>query len=241
MSDFDTSPRTYARLAGFLYLFIIIAGIFAQFYVWDGLIASGNAAATAEQLRAHAARWQSGIVAELLMHLCDIPVMVIIYLLLRPVSKPLVLMALLFNLVQTAVLVADRLNLIAALLPLSQAAYLRSLDLHQLYAQAYLSIRLHEIGFGVGLLFFGGTCVINGYLIYRSGDLPKFLGELLIIAGICYGINTLTLLLTPGFHSVLFPFVLLPSFIAELSFCGWLLFKGGRENAGNDNCSAFQK
>lgn len=227
-TDIHERPQPYARLAGLFYLFIILAGIFGQIYVRDSLLVSGDAGATARNLIAHSERWQAGIVAELLMHLGDIPVMVILYFLLRPAGKLCAFMALLFNIVQTAVLVSVRLQLVSALLPLSNAAYLQGLDTHLLQAQAYTAIRLHDIGFSLGLLFFGATCLLNGYLIRRSGYIPKWIGALLQLAGLCYLANSLTLLLTPGFHSVLFPIALLPCFIAELSFCCWLIARGVR-------------
>jgi hypothetical protein len=89
------------------------------------------------------------------MHVLDIPIMWIIYILLRRVSSNLALLVMLFNLVQTAVLVANKLHLVAALLPLENPAFMQAFDPHQLHTQVYLSLKLHDIGFGIGLIFFG--------------------------------------------------------------------------------------
>ena len=231
--------RAYARTGGILYFVLILVGMFAVLFVRDRLIVSGDAAATAQNIMAHQQLWQAGIVADRLMHLLDIPIMLVIYVLLRPVNKNMALLALLFNLVQTAALVANKLNLVAALLPLQQAAYLKDISRSVLYSQTYLSIRLHDIGFGVELLFFGATCLVNGYLVRTSGYLPKVIGALLQIAGICYLASSFILLLEPGFHNPFFPVIMLPCFIAELSFCLWLIFKGvdaakWQEVAGNN-------
>ena len=135
-------------------------------------------------------------------------------------------MALLFNLVQTSVLVANKLNLLMPLFLLGDAEYLKSIDPHQLQAMAYLAIKSHGYGFGLGLIFFGCECLILGYLIFKSGYFPKAIGVLMQLAGICYLINSFSLILAPKFADSIFPFILLPPFIGELSLCLWLLIKG---------------
>ena len=85
---------------------------------------------------------------------------------------------------------------------------------------------MDAFGFGFGLIFFGCACLVLGYLIVKSGYLPKILGVMMQIAGICYLANSFALILSPAFAKMIFPAVLLPSFIAELSLCLWLLFKG---------------
>jgi hypothetical protein len=123
-------------------------------------------------------------------------------------------------------LVANKLNLAVALFPLSDVGYLRAFDAQQLYTLAYLSIKSHGYGFGIGLIFFGFTCLIAGYLIFKSGYLPKAIGALMQVAGTCYLVNSFALILSPSFADKLFPVILIPPFIAELSFCLWLIFKG---------------
>jgi len=200
--------------------------MFAVIFVRDRLIVAGDATATANNIMASPLLWRIGISADIIMHVCDIPIMLIIYILLRPVNKNISLLALLFNLIQTAVLVANKLNLVAALLQLESADYLKAVDPNQLHAQMYLSLKLHDIGFGIGLIFFGFTCLVNGYLIFKSGYLPRTIGVLIQIAGLCYLTNSFALLLAPQFAHIIFPAILLPAFIGELSFCLWLIVKG---------------
>jgi hypothetical protein len=157
------------------------------------------------------------------MQVCDLPVMVLLYFLLRPVSKKLALLNLSFNLIQTAVLVANKLNLLAALFFLGDADYLKSFTPDQLHTLSYLSIKLHDFGFGIGLIFFGFVCLIEGYLIYKSGYFPKIFGILMAIAGICYLTNTFALILAPQLSSIA---LLLPCLLAELALSLWLIFKG---------------
>jgi len=222
----NLSPQRYARIGGALYLIIIVAGLFGEMFVRGKLVVSGDATATAHQIIASPSLWRLGIAGDLIMHVCDVPLMVIFYVLLRPVHRNLALLAMLFNLVQTAVLVAYQLNLLVALFLVGNAAYLKAFEPNQLHALMYVFIKAAGHGFSVGLIFFGFACLVMGHLIRRSGYLPAVLGILMQIAGLCYLINSFALLLAPKFANTIFPAILVPSFIGELSLCLWLLIKG---------------
>ena len=222
----EFSPQVYARIGGLLYLLIIMAGMFAEVFVRNKLFVSGDATATANNIINSPFLWRIGISADLIMQICDLPVMLILYLLLKPVNKNIALLNLLFNMIQTAVLVANKLNLLNALFLLGDAEYLKTLDPNQLHSLSYLSIKLHEFGFGIGLIFFGIVCLLEGYLIYKSGYFPKTIGLLMQIAGVCYLTNSFALILFPKLAKNLFPIILIPPLIAELSLCLWMIFKG---------------
>ena len=146
------------------------------------------------------------------MQLCDVPVMLILFLLLSPVNKNVALLALLFNLVQTATLVANQLTLVAAqLLSTDQPAL------------TDLAIRAYSYGEALGLVFFGFTLLAEGYLIRHSGYLPWILGLLVQIAGLSYIVNSFLLLVAPDLANIAF---LIPSFVGELSLALWLFIKG---------------
>lgn len=220
------SPQKYARVGGLLYLFIIAAGMFGELYVRGNLFVAGDANATAQRIMNAPGLWRIGITVDLLMQLCDLPLMLIFYVLLKPVNKNLALLNLLCNLIQTAVLVANKLNLLSALYLLGNAGYLQTFTPEQLHTLAYLPIKLHDVGFGVGLIFFGVVCLIEGQLIAVSGFFPKLVGRLLQLAGVCYLTNSFALILVPELAGKLFPVILLPPFVAELSLGLWLLIKG---------------
>lgn len=222
----EGSPQVYARVGGVVYLIIILAGISGELFVRGSLVVSGDAAATARNILASPWLWRAGIAGDIVMHLCDVVLMLVFYVLLRPVSRNLALLAVLFNLVQTAVLVANKLTLLVPVFLLGDAPYLRALSPQQLQALSYVSLRLHDYGFGLGLIFFAGVCIVVGFLIYQSGYLPKWLGILMPLAGVCYLANSFALLLYPPLASKLFPAILLLPFVAELSLALWLLVKG---------------
>jgi hypothetical protein len=227
-SSVDRSPVLYARIAGVLYLAIIVLGIFGEVFVRSALVVSGDATATVQAIANSQLLWRAGITGDLLMHVLDVPVIVILYLLLRPVSKTLALLATLINLVQTAVLAANKLNLLVPLFMLDDASYLKTFSPEQLHALSYLAIKAHGYGFGIGLIFFGFACLVRGYLIFKAGYFPKILGILIAAAGLSYLVNSFALLLAPGIASMLFPAILLPALIGELAFALWLTIKGVR-------------
>ncbi|MDQ6529845.1 DUF4386 domain-containing protein [Flavobacterium sp. LHD-85] len=219
----ETSPQFYARITGLFYLVIILTGLFSEVFVRNKLFVSGDANATANNIIHSDFLWRLGISADLIMQICDLPVMIILYYLFKPVNKELALLNLSFNLIQTAVLVANKLNLLAALFFLGDTEYLKSFSPDQLHTLAYLSIKLHGYGFGVGLIFFGFVCLIEGYLIYKSGYFPKVLGTLMTIAGLCYLANSFASILAPELSSFI---LLFPCIVAELGLTLWLIFKG---------------
>jgi hypothetical protein len=149
--------------------------------------------------------------------------MICLYVLLRPVNRNLALTGMLFNLIQTAVLVANKINLVVPLLLLSGSEHARIFDLQQLEQLSYLAVKAHGYGFGIGLIFFGCACLVTGYLIFASTFFPKVLGVLMFVAGLCYLANSFAMIVVPKFSNIA---LLFPAFIGELSFCLWLIIKG---------------
>jgi Domain of unknown function (DUF4386) len=232
LSSIERSPQFYARLAGLFYLAIILLGAFGELGVRDALVVPGDPVATANAIAASPVLWRVGIASDLLMHVFDVPVIAILYVLLRPVNRDLAIFATVINIVQTAVLALNKLNLIVPILLISGVDVVNApkvfvgFTTEQLHALSFLAIQLHSYGFGVGLIFFGVACLARGVLIYRSDFFPKFLGVLLFIAGIAYLINSFALLLAPSIASMLFPAILLPPLVGESLLALWMIVKG---------------
>jgi hypothetical protein len=222
----ETSPQLYARTAGVLYLIIIVIGIFGEAVVRERVVVSGDAVATAANLTAMEPLWRLGIAAQFLSLFCVVVLAMIYFFLLLPVSKELSVLATFFRLMSIGIEAVAAISLVAALFPLGTAVSLKAFTPEQLSALAGLAIRSHGHGFGVALLFVGCTFLIHGYLIFRSGFLPKVLGILIQVAGVSYLTNSFALLLAPAFASKIFPAILAPAFIAELALSLWLIVKG---------------
>jgi len=236
----EKSPQRYARLGGALYLAIIVLGAFAEGFVANKLLVLGDAAATAHNILASPGLWRLSVAGNLIVVICAVPLLWIEYLLLRPVSKQLVVLAVLFNLVSLAVEAISKLFLLVVMPTLGSADFLRAFEPQQLQILANLALRSHDIAFNIALIFFGFTCLVYGYLISKSGYLPKFVGILMQIAGLSYLTACFATLFAPAFADLITPAILLPPLIGELSFCLWLLVKGVNIAKWNERTSMGQ-
>ena len=226
MRSIETSPQPYARLGGALYLFIILFGAFSEGFVTNKLLVAGDAAASARHILAAPGLWQGGVAANVLVVLLAVPLLWIDYGLLRPVSRSLALLSLLFNGVSLAVEAVSKVFLLLVLPTLANAGYRHAFGVAQVSALANMALKSHDIAFNLALLFFGVTCLLNGHLIVQSGYLPKAVGWLLQVAGASYLLACGAALFAPALAELLLPGILLLPLIGESSFCLWLLIKG---------------
>lgn len=225
--------QSLARIAGLLYLTIIVIGVFGEAGIRATLVASGDPAQTARNIMDAEWLWRLGVAAQDLLLICAAGLTFCWYVLFRSVSKDLTLLAVFFALLAFAVESVSALHLHAVLTPLSGSAYLASVEPQLLHLMAYQSIVAHAHAFGLALIFFGVECIVLGHLIRRSGFLPAWIGTLMQLAGACYLVNSFCMILSPPLQHALLPFILLPPLVAESALCLWLLVKGvhplGRE------------
>jgi hypothetical protein len=220
------SINKLARVAGFLYLIIIFAGGFAEAFVREGLTVSGNAAATAQNILASEQMYRFGFVADLVVLVAGTILSLIFYTLFKPVNRSLSLLALIFSILASAVMALNLVNQLAPLVLLHSPSYLKAFSIEQLQTLSLFFLKLQSQGYGISLLFFAFYFPIIGYLVYKSGFLPRILGVIYTLAGIGYLINSLAMFLTPQLTVYLFPYVLLPAFIGESSMSLYLIIKG---------------
>ena len=193
------SAQTYARIAGVLFLLTILAGGFGEFYVPSKLIVAGDATGTAKNIVAFGSLFRMGFAAYLVEAACDISLSLILYALLRPVRKDLALLAAFFGLVSTAVFAGAELFYFAATHILGGADYLKTFSPGQLNTLALFSLKLYGLGGGIFMAFYGIAAILRGYLIFRSGYLPRALGVLLALGGAGFVGNNLALVLAPKY------------------------------------------
>jgi hypothetical protein len=234
----EASPRLKARIAGVLYLIVIVGGIFAELFVRGRLIVSGDAAATAHNILAHELLYRLGFAAGVITLACNIPLAVIFYDLLKVVNRSISLMVAFFILVGTAIESVSLLNHFAPLVLLKGGPGLSVSNAEQLHALAYKSLRLQSVGWDIALVFFGFYCLATGYLAFRSTFLPRIVGVLMAIAGSSYLTNSFAGFLAPGLRAHLLPYILVPCGVAELSLTLWLLVVGVNDQRWKEQASA---
>lgn len=225
----DMPPQTAARVAGALYLVIIAAGIFAEFFVRQSLVVAGDAAATAANITASEGLFRVGIAADLTMIISDIIVGLIFYVLLRPFSQALALLAAFFRLAQATVLGLNLVNLFVALELVNSEGGPAAGGAGQAQQFATVFLNAHAIGYTIGLVFFGVYLFILGYLFLRSGYVPRVLGGLLMLAAAGYLVDSFAQVLLTNYaaYEPIFAFVVfVPALVAELALALWLLVKG---------------
>src|SRR5216110_3094869 len=202
-----------ARTAGAVYLSMVITGPFSLIYVPSKLIVRGNAAATADNILAHETMFRLSILADLVGQVIFICLAIALYRLLSSVNKTWAGLMVAFVLVSAAVGFVNTLNDIAALTLFRGADFLTVFDKPQRDALGMLFIRLHTQGIFIDEIFWGLWLFPFGWLVYRSGFLPRVLGIWLIIACFAWVALSITAQFFPSNYSAAFGW-LQPAFFA---------------------------
>jgi hypothetical protein len=215
------SPRLTARLAGGLYLAYIATTALAT-YLRSTLI-TGNAASTTHNLVASPDVLRFAFVTDLVSALLFFLAAWALYSLLRGVSENFALLFLLLNLGGVVVQAVNALNLFAALQVLTDPNYLSSFSAAQLQAIGMNDVNLYNNGFMIAQIFFGTWVLPLGYLVYKSGFLPRFLGALLMVDSLAILFWFSQYFLLPSYSVLSYP-ALAVSFVAEFGLALWLVF-----------------
>ena len=217
-----------ARMAGFLYLIYMIITIAADVLGRSPLIVFGDAATTAKNIMASEWQFRVGIVGDLVSAVFFLLAAWALYALLKTVNKDLALLFLLLNLGGSAVYSINLLNQFAAVLLLSGTNYLKVFQVDQLQSLAMFFLNLHHNGYWIAQIFFGAWLFPLGYLVYKSGFLPKVLGIVMMIHFVGWTMTSLQFFLFPSFTAI--TYVTYPlGFISEFGLTLWLLIMGARE------------
>jgi Domain of unknown function (DUF4386) len=204
----------------------IIAGAFHYGFIRSAMVVPADASATAANILKHELVYRLGFAAAIVLLLCNVPLALIFYDLFKVVNSSISALVTFFILVATAIETASLLNYFAPLIFLDEGRYSSALSEKQLQDLAYIALALQAIGFNVAVVFFAFYDLLIGYLILKSTFLPRVLGVLMAIGGLCYLTNSFANFLAPGYAAYLLPYILMPSGVAELSFCLWLLVLG---------------
>ena len=219
------NPNKTARVAGFLYLILMVCGIFSYMFVNSRLIVPGDTATTINNIMASESLYVSGIVSWLISQTVFILLVYVLYKLLKPVNKNHAFLMVMFVLVAVPISFINELNKFAALLLLSGADYLTAFDVGQLQALVPLFLDLHEYGIHINSMFFGLWLLPLGYLVFKSGYIPRILGILLMIGWFGYMLEFFTFFLFPDFNAAIEPVFTITG-IGEFLLVLWLLIKG---------------
>jgi len=230
----EWSPRFQARMAGIIACITTTAGFAA--IIRSKLVVFGDAAATAHNILAHETLFRLAFTGDVIAVLY-IAYVLFLYNLFKPVSRNLSLLAALFSLVGCAVGAVTCFFHLAPLVILRGAPSLSAFTTEQLQDLALMFLQLHAQGYTISMVLFGCYNFLIGYLIIRSTFLPRILGVLLALSGVCYLVNCFANFVAPAFAAHLVPYILIPG-LSELLLALWLVVMTVNVERWNEQANA---
>jgi hypothetical protein len=218
----EISVKTYARAVGLFVLLSIFGGWFGEMYV-PSVMMTGDAATTAAQLRLNDGLFRLGFAAYLAEAFSDIVLAWLFYVLLKPVHRELALLSAFFGLVSMTLFAMTKMLYFFAPTFLRGSGYLAAFSPDQLEAFASLFLSLYAGLSGLTMLFYGTAWIIRGFLTFKSGYLPRFLGVLMVAAGSGFVAKNLTQVLAPAYS---WDLLLAPMFLNAVAVAVWMLVRG---------------
>ena len=218
-----THVQTYARIAGVLLLISFIGGTFGELVVPSMLIVPGNITETTSRILAHSTLFNWGFVGYLAEALCDVGLALVFYILLRPVHRNLALFAAFLGLISTALFAVCEMFFFIGPVLIHNPAYGQVFSRDQLNALVNFFVHVYAVGGSLFMVFYGLASVIRGYLMYRSTYIPRFVGVVMMIAGVAFILKNLTLVLAPAYS---WDLMLLPAPLMVVVLTVWFLWKG---------------
>jgi hypothetical protein len=220
--------QRYARLAGILGLITVVAGGFGEAYVPGALFVADDPAATAQRILAHESLFRWGFAGYLVVALCDASLTMVFWVLVRPVHRNLAMLMVVFRIISTCGFGASEVLYFGALPTLLGARTLAALQPAQVEAVAYVLLRVAAFGGALFSTFYGVANIVFGWLLYKSGYIPRVFGVGMVVMGIAFTAHTFLLILAPAYASGL---LLATAAVAFIPFIVWLLVKGVDDDA----------
>src|SRR3990172_650488 len=227
----SSSLKNTARLAGLLYLLLIITGAYCVMYVPSQIIGRGDAVATANNILANEFLFRTGIISDLISNTIWVFLVMVLYRLFKQVNERQAKLLVALVIVQIpAVFIMEAFNITS--LMIFKGEILKTFELSQRLDLAMSFLKINDYGTLTLEMFWGLWLIPFGLLVYKSGFIPRILGILLFIAGIAYMIDSFISLLFPVYHTSVNQPILLFVGIGEISIMLWLLIKGFDNETG---------
>lgn len=223
------SNQLTARIAGVLYLVVVLAGIFSLGYVPGQLHVAGDAAATVANITAQESLFRLGIAAGMVCYVAFLLLPLVLYRLLSPYGKVPGVLMVVFAVASVPMSLLALGHKLTVLSLLGDAEYLQLFSEAQRQAQVMLSLQAYRSALSVAEIFWGLWLLPFGYLVYTSRILPRVLGILLMLGSVGYLVEIFGDLLWTGYaDSALARIAGIPASVGEIGICLWLLVMGAR-------------
>ena len=234
-TNHEPTSRRAAQLSGIGYLAVFVLAVIANFFVREGLVVSGDAAATFSNIAESETLFRFGLLAFLVIFVLDVGIAWGLHVVFEGVSRQVSLLAAWLRLTYTVLLGVAAVFFFVALELVSGAGHLTAFAQTQLESQVTLAVNAFNYTWMIGLLAFGFHLVVIAALMFRSSAVSRVFAALLAIAGTAYVIDTTAFSLLSNYsdHADAFlAMVAVPAVVAELGLTVWLL-RGGFRKPGN--------
>ncbi len=229
MGNKVNSLKKTARLAGILYLILIITGVFSIMYVSSQIIVQGDAVTSAKNILTKEFLFRTGLINDLISNTIFVLLVLVLYRLFKQVNEYQAKLMVALVVVQIpAVFIMEAFNITS--LMIFKGEILKTFQVSQRQDLAMLFLKINDYGMVALEVFWGLWLIPFGQLVYKSGFIPRIFGILLIIAGIAYIVDSSTFMLFPNYRAFVNQPTLLLVAIGEISITLWLLIKGVKNN-----------
>jgi len=219
----DTSSKT-ARVAGLLYLFTVVTGIFSLIYVPSRVSGHGDATLAIANIARFESLFRFGLATGALGYVAFLILPLVLYKLLSPVNKSAAVLMVALAVVQVPIYFVALTNRLDALSLLEGDKFQKVFSPAEVRGMFMLLMAAYDNLVFVSELFWGLWLLPFGYLVFKSGFLPKFLGVLLMLGCFSYLMDFFVGMLMP--HYALSDVVTLPASLGEIGICLWLTVMG---------------
>ncbi|KQC30415.1 DUF4386 domain-containing protein [Flagellimonas eckloniae] len=228
MKQLGPNKKT-AHLAGLLYFLVVLTGIFSLLYVPSRLIVSNDPVSTIGNIQSFELLFRSGILAGLLCYIFFLLLPLVLYKLFESINKNFALVMVVLAIVSVPISFVNMIHKFDVLALLNGAEHLAAFTPEQIQSQVMLSLKSYSYGNLVAQAFWGLWLFPFGYLVFKSGFLPKFLGLFLMIGSCGYFLDFAGRVAFSNYGDLwVSDYITIPASIGEIGTCLWLLIMGIR-------------
>ena len=221
----SSSLKKTARIAGLLYLLLVISGVFGIMYIPSQIIVPGDSVTTANNIISNELLFRTGVLNDIISNTIFLFLVLVLYRLFKQVNENQAKLMFALVIVQIPFVFFMEAFNVASLMIL-KGEILKTFELSQRQDFAMLFLKINDYGTLPLEMFWGLWLLPFGLLVYKSDFIPRIFGILLFIAGIAYMIDSTIGILLPNYSSfVKYPTILLAA-VGEISITLWLLIKG---------------
>jgi hypothetical protein len=228
----SSSLKKTARIAGLLYLLLVISGVFGIMYIPSQIIVPGDSVTTANNIISNELLFRTGVLNDIISNTIFLFLVLVLYRLFKQVNENQAKLMFALVIVQIPFVFFMEAFNVASLMIL-KGEILKTFELSQRQDFAMLFLKINDYGTLPLEMFWGLWLLPFGLLVYKSDFIPRIFGILLFIAGIAYMIDSTIGILLPNYSSfVKYPTILFAA-VGEISITLWLLIEGVKTQERN--------